>query len=57
MMTITSEQLDLMPREELLVLLRQFLVELAALRERVAGLEAENQQLKQQLNKATNSRN
>ena len=57
MMPVTSDQLDLMPREELLVLLKKFLVEFESLRQRVAGLEAENQQLKQQLNQSPNSRN
>lgn len=57
MMNVTSEQFDLLPREELLVLLKKFLVELDSLRQRVAELEDENQKLKQQLNKSTNSRN
>ena len=57
MMPVTSAQLDLLPREKLLVLLKNLLAEFDSLRQRVAELEAENQQLKQQLNKSTNSRN
>jgi transposase len=54
---LTSEQLDLLPREDLLVLVKRLLVEFEALRERVAALEVENEQLKQQLKSPPNSRN
>lgn len=57
MMSVTSEQLDLLPREELVALLKKLLVEFESLRQRVAELEDENQQLKQQLTKSTSSRN
>lgn len=57
MSLITAEQVDLLTREELLVLLKALLPEFALLRQRVADLEAENKRLKQQLDKATNSRN
>ena len=53
---VTAEQFDLLTREELRALLRALVPELEALRQRVAGLEAENQQLKQLWNKATRVR-
>ncbi len=56
-MLLTPEQVDLLPAEELRPLLKRLLAELESLRQRVAALEAENQQLKQQLDKSTNSRN
>ena len=54
---VTVEQLDALTREELLVLLKTLLPEFDALRQRVAQLEAENERLKQQLDKSANSRN
>lgn len=56
-MLLTPEQVDLLPSEELRPLLRKLLAEFDALRQRLADLEAENERLKQQLNKSTNSRN
>ena len=56
-MLFTPEQVDLLPSEELRPLLKKLLAEFESLRQRVAGLEAENEGLKQQLNKNTNSRN
>lgn len=56
-MLLTPEQVDLMPSEELRPLLKKLLAEFESLRQRVANLEAENERLKQQLSKSTNSRN
>lgn len=57
MMPVTPEQIDLLPSEEIRPLLKALLPEIESLRGRVAELEAENQQLKQRLDKSTNSRN
>jgi transposase len=54
---VTVEQLDALGREELLALLKVLLPEFEALRLRVAQLEAENAELKQRLDKSTNSSN
>jgi transposase len=56
-MFLTPEQVDLLPSEELRPLLKKLLAEFETLRQRVAALEAENERLKQQLNKSANSRN
>ena len=56
-MLLTSEQVDLLPGEELRPLLKKLLAEFESLRQRVASLEAENERLKQQLTGSTNSRN
>jgi transposase len=56
-MTLTTEQLDKLTREELLELLKQLLplvAEVERLRQRVEELEAENERLR---NQSTNSRN
>jgi transposase len=56
-MTLTTEQLDKLTREELLELLKQLLplvAEVERLRQRVEELEAENERLK---NRSANSRN
>jgi len=56
-MTLTTEQLDKLTREDLLELLKQLLplvAEVKQLRQRVEELEAENERLK---NRSTNSRN
>ncbi|MGH9751910.1 MAG: DUF6444 domain-containing protein [Blastocatellia bacterium] len=57
MMLPTPEQVDLLPSEELRPLLKKLLADFDALLKRVAGLEADNERLKQQLDKSTNSRN
>ena len=54
---VTAEQFDLLTRAELRALLQALVPELEALCQRVAQLEAENERLQQQLDKATNSRN
>jgi transposase len=57
MMTLTTEQLDKLTREELLELLKQLLplvAEVERLRQRVEELETENERLK---NRSANSRN
>ena len=56
-MLLMPEQVDLLPIEELRPLLKKLLAEFEALRQRVADLEAENERLKQRLDKSTNSRN
>lgn len=56
-MLLTPEQVDLLPSDELRPLLKKLLAEFESLRQRVANLEAENERLRQQLNKNTNSRN
>ena len=56
-MILTPEQIDLLPSEELRPLLKMLMAELDALRKRVADLEAENERLKQRLDKSANSSN
>jgi transposase len=56
-MLLTPEQVDLLPSEELRPLLKKLLAEFDALLKRVADLEAENERLKQRLDKSANSRN
>ena len=56
-MSITAEQLDLLPDEALRPWLQVWLAEFAELRRRVAELETENLRLKQQLGSGSNSRN
>ncbi|MDQ3013302.1 MAG: IS66 family transposase [Acidobacteriota bacterium] len=56
-MAVSPEQLESLTREELLALLKALLPEFELLRQRVAGLEAENERLKQQLTGSTTSRN
>ena len=53
-MELKTEQLDLLTREELLVVLKALLGEVEMLRQRVTELEAENERLRKQ---STNSRN
>lgn len=56
-MPLTSKQVDLLPSEQLRPLLKKLLADFDALFKRVADLEAENERLKQRLDKSTNSRN
>lgn len=56
-MSYTPEQLGQLTREELLALLLGMLAKVESLERRVAELEAENGQLRQQLDKNSNSRN
>lgn len=56
-MVLTLEQVDLLPSEELRPLVKKLLAEFDALLKRVADLEAENERLKQRLDKSANSRN
>lgn len=56
-MNVTPEQVDLLPSEELRPALKKLLAEFELLGQRVTRLEAENEQLKQQLIGKTNSRN
>ena len=56
-MSYTPEQLGQLTREELLALLLPLLAKVELLEQRVADLEAENERLRQQLDKTTNSRN
>jgi transposase len=56
-MVLTPEQVDLLPSEELRPLLKKLLAEFEALLKRVADLEAENERLRQRLDKSANSRN
>ncbi|MBK9316851.1 MAG: IS66 family transposase [Acidobacteria bacterium] len=56
-MPLTPEQVDLLPSEELRPLLKKFLAEFDALLKRIADLEAENERLKQRLDKSSNSSN
>src|SRR5215210_3258226 len=55
MMPSTSEQLDLLTREELLALFKTLLTEVVLLRQRVTELEAENEGLKRQSPNSSNS--
>lgn len=55
-MLLTSEQVDLLPSEELRPLLKKLLAEFELLHQRVVRLEAENEHLKQQLTGKPNSR-
>jgi hypothetical protein len=55
-MTLTAEQIDLLPDEALRPLLKVLLAQLAELRQRVTDLEAEDLRLKQ-LARSSNSRN
>lgn len=56
-MLLTPEQVDLLPSEELRPLLKKLLADFDALLKRVADLEAENERLRQRLDKSANSRN
>lgn len=56
-MSLTAEQIDLLPDEALRPLLKALLAELAELRRRVVDLEAENLRLRQQPGGSSNSRN
>jgi transposase len=56
-MILTPEQVDLLPSEELRPLLKKLLADFDALLKRVADLEAENERLRQRLDKSANSRN
>jgi len=56
-MLLTPEQVDLLPSEELRPSLKQLLADFDALLKRVADLEAENERLRQRLDKSANSRN
>jgi transposase len=56
-MLLTPEQVDLLPSEELSSLLKKLLADFDALLKRVADLEAENERLRQRLDKSANSRN
>jgi transposase len=56
-MLLTPEQVDLLPSEELRPLVKKLLADFDALLKRVADLEAENERLKQRLDKSANSRN
>lgn len=53
-MLLTPEQVDLLPIEGLRSLVKVLFVELESLRQRVALLEAENEQLKKQLTSSSN---
>ncbi len=54
-MPLTPEQVDLLPNDELRPLLKKLLAEFDVLLKRVADLEAENERLKQRLDKSSNS--
>src|SRR5438046_1515519 len=54
-MPLTSEQLDLLTREDLLALFKTLLAEVESLRQRVAELETENERLKRQSTNSDNS--
>jgi transposase len=56
-MLLSPEQVDLLPSEELRPLLKKLWADFDVLLKRVAELEAENERLKQRLDKSTNSRN
>ena len=56
-MILTPEQIDLLPSKEIRPLLKLLMAQLDALLKRVADLEAENERLRQLLDKSSNSRN